>query len=106
MYQGVYSKDSICALVRRPQDRTDAVRAVVEANGRVLIGCWMAFGDYDIIVIADMPGNGAMAVVALAVSAVGRLSGGKTTKLLTMGQAMTAMTDAQEVVEKYRPLFS
>ena len=103
MYQGVYSKESIRALVDNPQDRTNAVNAVVEANGGKLIGCWMAFGEYDILVIADMPNDESMAGVALAVSAVGTASGGRTTKLLTMDQAVKAMNNAQGVVKNYRP---
>mgnify|MGYP002880695096 CR=1 FL=1 len=103
MYQGVYSKDSISALVENPQDRTSAINAVVEANGGKLIGCWMAFGEYDLLVIAEMPNDESMAGVALAVGAVGTASGGKTTKLLTMDQAVKAMANAQGVVTKYRP---
>jgi len=103
MYQAVYSKESISNLVKNPQDRTKAVNAVVEANGGTLIGCWMAFGEYDLVVIAEMPSDEAMAGVVLAVNAVGTASGGKTTKLLKMEQAVKAMTSAQGVVNNYKP---
>ena len=103
MYQGTYSKDSISALVENPQNRTAAVSSVVEANGGKLIGCWMAFGEYDLIAIADMPDDEAMAGVSLAVSAVGTALSSKTTKLLTMDQAVEAMKNAQGVVKSYSP---
>ena len=45
----------------------------------------------------------AMAGVVLAVSAVGTTAGGKTTKLLTMEQAVKAMTGAKAVVDNYSP---
>ena len=103
MYQAVYSKDSISVLVKNPQDRTTSINGVVEANGGTLIGCWMAFGEYDLVVIAEMPSDEAMASVVLAVSAVGTTAGGKTTKLLTMEQAVKAMAGAQGVVNNYSP---
>ena len=103
MYQAVYSKDSISGLVKNPQDRTNAINAVVETNGGTLIGCWLAFGEYDLVVIAEMPRDEAMAGVVLAVSAVGTTAGGKTTKLLTMEQAVKAMTGAKAVVDNYSP---
>ena len=59
------------------------MRTVVEAKGGVLIGCWMAFGDHDILVIVDKPPDEAMAGVAFP-KTVSTAPGGKTTKLLTM----------------------
>ena len=103
MYQGTYSKDAISALVENPQNRTAAVKSVVEANGGELIGCWMAFGEYDLVAIADMPNDEAMAGVSLVVGAVGTASSSKTTKLLTMDQAVEAMNNAQGVVKSYSP---
>ena len=81
MYQAVYSKDSISGLVKNPQDRTNAINAVVETNGGTLIGCWLAFGEYDLVVIAEMPSDEAMAGVVLAVSAVGTTAGGKSSRI-------------------------
>ena len=52
----------------------------------------MAFGEYDLVVIAEMSGAEAMARVVRVASALGRASGGKTTEFLTMDKAVTAMT--------------
>ena len=103
MYEGTYSREAISALVENPQNRTAAVSSVVEANGGKLIGCWMAFGEYDLVAIADMPDDEAMAGVSLAVSAVGTASRSKTTKLLTMDQAVESMKNANGVVKSYSP---
>ena len=101
MYQGTYSREAISALVENPQNRTAEVRSVVEANGGEMIGCWMAFGEYDIVVIADMPDDESMAGVSLAVSCAGTAAKGKTTLLLTMDQAVEAMKSAQSVIKSY-----
>ena len=103
MYQASYSRDAIKALVSNPQDRTGAARAAIEANGGTMIGAWMAFGEDDLLVIADMPDDESMAGVALAISSTGAIVGGKTTKLLTLDQAVASMKKANAVLSAYQP---
>ena len=62
----------------------------------------MAFGEYDIIVIADMPDDESMAGAALAISSTGAIVGGRTTKLLTMDQAVASMSKAGAVLKAYK----
>ena len=103
MYQASYSGDAIKSLVNNPQDRTGAARAAIEANGGTMIGAWMAFGEDDLLVIADMPDDESMAGVALAISSTGAIVGGKTTKLLTLDQAVASMKKANAVLNAYQP---
>ncbi len=103
MYQASYSGDALKALVKNPQDRTGAARAAIEANGGTMIGAWMAFGEDDLLVIADMPDDESMAGVALAISSTGAIVGGKTTKLLTLDQAVDSMKKANAVLSAYQP---
>jgi uncharacterized protein with GYD domain len=37
------------AMIKRPQDRVEAVRTVVEKLGGKIGSFWMAFGDYELI---------------------------------------------------------
>ena len=103
MYQASYSGAAIKALLNNPQDRTGAARAAIEANGGTMIGAWMAFGEDDLLVIADMPDDESMAGVALAISSTGAIVGGKTTKLLTLDQAVASMKKANAVLSAYQP---
>ena len=103
MYQASYAQESIRALVSNPQDRTGAARAAIEANGGTMIGAWMAFGDDDLIVIADLPDDESMAGVAFAISSSGVASRGKTTKLQTLEQAVSGMKKAKSVLSAYKP---
>ena len=63
----------------------------------------MAFGEYDLVVNAEMPSDKGMAGVVLAVSGLSRTSSCETTKLLTMDQAVTAMNGAQGMFNGYGP---
>jgi len=103
MYQGAYTKEAIKALVGHPQDRSRAVAAAIEAHGGTLTGFWMAFGEYDFVLICEMPDDESMAGVALAISAAGALARGKTVKLLTMEQAVEAMNKANAAIGAYKP---
>ena len=55
------------------------------------------FGNYDAVIIADLPSNVAMASIAMAVGASGAISAFKTTVLLSMEEAMEAMRQASGV---------
>jgi uncharacterized protein with GYD domain len=43
------------ALVKKPQDRIEAVRPVIEKLGGKIENAFYAFGDYDVVVIVQMP---------------------------------------------------
>tara|TARA_Y100000758_G_scaffold36260_1_gene23679 strand:+ start:46 stop:375 length:330 start_codon:yes stop_codon:yes gene_type:complete len=103
LYQASYSGEAIKALVNNPQDRSGAARAAIEANGGTMIGAWMAFGEDDLIVIADLPDDESMAGVALAIASTGAIVNGKTTKLLTLDQAVSGMEKANAVLNAYKP---
>lgn len=103
LYQASYSGEAIKALVNNPQDRSGAARAAIEANGGTMIGAWMAFGEDDLIVIADLPDDESMAGVALAIASTGALVNGKTTKLLTLDQAVSGMKKTNAVLNAYKP---
>ena len=57
LQQVAYSPEGWRALVANPQDRIEAVRPAIEKLGGKIHGAWFAFGDYDIVVIAEMPTN-------------------------------------------------
>jgi uncharacterized protein with GYD domain len=87
-----------------PQNRVEAVgKAASEAVGGKLIGAWYAFGDYDVVIIADLPNPEAMAAIAIALGAGGALKSAKTTVLMSGAEAVTAIAKANDVAKVYRP---
>src|SRR3954462_2045403 len=70
MYEAAYTAESWAAQMKNPQNRVEAVgRAACEAVGGKLIGGWYCFGDYDLVIIADVPDNESMTAIALAIGA-------------------------------------
>lgn len=104
MYQAAYTSQSWAAQLKNPQNRIETVgRQACEAVGGKMIGGWYCFGDYDFVLIADVPDNESMSAIALAVAAGGALKSGKTTVLMSGAQAVEAMKKTAAVTKNYRP---
>lgn len=81
-------------MIKRPQDRIEAVRNSIEKLGGSITGGWLSFGDYDIVAILDMPDNVSAAAFAMAAAAGAACKNVKTTPLLSIEEAKTAMQKA------------
>lgn len=89
-----YSSAAWAALIKRPENRVEAVQKVVEKLGGTIGGFWMSFGDHDMVGVVEMPDNVSAAAFAMAVSAGGACQGVKTTPLLRIEEGMKAMKKA------------
>ena len=94
LVQAAYTSQAWQAMVKSPQNRMDAIRPVVEKLGGKVEGAWLAFGEYDAIVICQMPDDVSAAAFSMAASAGGAVKAVKTTPLMTIEQAMEAMKKA------------
>ncbi len=94
LVQAFYSKEGIGQLLANPQDRAAAVRPVVEGMGGEIESFYFAFGEYDAVVLAELPDNVSAAALAMAVGGSPGISSYKTTPLLTMDEAIEAMRKA------------
>lgn len=101
LLQVAYTPEAWANIVASPQNRLDAVRPVVEKMGGKMENGWLAFGDYDLVAIVQMPRNVEAAAFSLAAAAGGAVKSIKTTPLLTMEEGMEAMKKAAS--SGYRP---
>ena len=101
MFEAAFTSDAWATLAKNPQDRTEAVRTLLQGVGGTLISYYFAFGDYDVVVLAELPDNGAAAATAIAVAAGGAIRAVKTTPLLSAQEGVEAMRKAGEV--NYKP---
>jgi uncharacterized protein with GYD domain len=77
------------------------VRPAVEKLGGKIDRSYFAFGEYDIVVLLEMPDNVAAAGIAMAFAAGGACKSVKTTPLLTVEESVEAMKKAGK--SGYRP---
>jgi uncharacterized protein with GYD domain len=89
-----YTQEAWQALIKNPQNRIDAVRPAVEKLGGKIETAYFAFGDYDVIVIAELPDNVSAAALAVAFAGGGACRNVKTTPLLSAAEAVEAMKKA------------
>lgn len=94
MVQFSLNSDIVEKLIKNPEDRSVAVRKMIEQLGGKMLAFYYCFGEYDGIVIAEFPDN----VSGLATAMVSYASGAaiklKTTILITVEEAMAAMKKA------------
>ncbi len=101
LIQAAYTPEAWAAMVKNPQDRVQAIRPVAERLGGKLEQGWLAFGEYDIVAIFQMPDNVSAAAFSMAASAGGAVKAITTTPLMTIEEGVAAMRKAQGA--SYRP---
>ncbi len=101
MIQGSYNAEGLAAIVKQPQNRIQAVKPAIENLGGKLINAYFCFGDYDFVLIVDMPDNISAVGISMAFGAGGAIRSIKTTPLLSATETMDAMKKASEA--KYKP---
>ncbi len=93
-----YSAEAVRAMVKTPQSREETARAAVESVGGKLHSFHFAFGEFDAVMIAEVPNNASALATALAATAGGSMSKFHTTPLMTAAESVEAMKLAQKVV--------
>jgi len=104
MYQAAYTPESWAAQLKNPQNRAEKVgKAACEAAGGKMIGAWYALGDWDLIIVCDMPDIESITALSLAVAAGGAVSRQHTVALMSGAQGVAAMKKAATVANTYKP---
>jgi len=94
MTQAGYTPEAMAKLIANPQDRFDSVRVPVEKLGGRVLNMYFAFGEYDVVLIMEMPENVSAAALSLAATAGGSLRTCLTTPLMSNAEGLEAMRKA------------
>ena len=94
LHQVSYTPEAMARLIAIPQDRIETVRAPIEKLGGKIQHGYFAFGEYDAVLITEMPDAVSAAAIALAFAAGGALKKCQTTALMTAEEAIDAMRRA------------
>ena len=77
LWQGAYAPEAWATLVERPENRIAAVRPAVEKLGGKIRNAFFSFGEYDVILIVEMPDNVSAAALSMAIAAGGPCKAGE-----------------------------
>ena len=94
LIQAKFSDQAWIAMTREPQDRAKLLTAVVAQLGGTVTNYWFSFGDFDAVVVVELPDDISAEALQIAGLAGGGFSSLKTTSLLTTEQAQEAMRKA------------
>jgi uncharacterized protein with GYD domain len=92
--QVAYNEQAWQSLVSNPQNRLDAIRPVIDKLGGRIVNAYFAFGDYDFVLITELPDNVSAAALAIAASAGGACKSVKTTPLMENAEGLEALRKA------------
>ena len=96
MYRVGYTAESWAAQTKnKVTDRQKAITPVVRSLGGRILSFYYAFGEDDVILIAQMPDNKAAAALSIAAAAGGAVTHVTTTPLMTVAEAMGAMRQSK-----------
>ena len=94
MIQGTYTAEAWASLAKNPQDRRIPMREVEQKLGGRLIDVYYCFGEYDVVVLIELPDDNVALTTAIAAVTPGHLKAIRTTKLFTVEETMEAMRKA------------
>jgi len=94
MVQGNYTSESWAGQVKNPVDRIEIARKAIESFGGKLVIDYYSFGDYDFILIMEMPNDETAAGFVIAIASTGMSKNFKTTHLMTGEEGVRALKKA------------
>jgi uncharacterized protein with GYD domain len=93
--QAAYTPLGWAALLKDPQHRLEAITPVIERLGGTVANGWFMFGDYDLLVVCELPDNVSAAALSMAISAGGAVKAVKITPLMSFEDGLQAMGKAK-----------
>ncbi len=97
------AQDFMKALVERPEDRLVTTTRLLQGIGGRLHYYFFCFGEYDIVLIYELPDNVSSASLSMVLTSSGTVTEVETTPLLTMEEAISAMSRAGDAMGIYQP---
>ena len=94
LLQVAYTSEVWANALKNPGDRIAALSKSVEDLGGTVVGGWMCFGEYDVVIVFKLPDNTGAAALAMAAAASGVCKAVKTTPLLSVDEGVAAMYQA------------
>ena len=94
MTQFAYTPEAWATLTDNPEDRSAAVRELLETHGGRLIGWYLSFGEYDGLLIYEAPDDASAGAAILAAARHGHLRATRTTPLFSAEESIEVMRRA------------
>src|SRR5947207_4907640 len=102
--QGRFTREYRKSGIAKPEDRQAAISSLCEQAGGKLVHLYFTLGQYDFMVISEMPDAQAASVLAFVASGGGGIENSVTTQAFTTAEAKTLFERAGKIVGSYKPM--
>ena len=102
--QGRFTRAYIQGGLAKPEDRHAAIARLCEQAGGKLVSLYFTLGQYDFIVVSEMPDAKAVSMLAFVAAGGGGIEGSVTTQAFTTAEARDMFAAAGKIVGSYKPM--
>jgi len=90
-------------LVNKPEDRSGAIKALIEKSGGKLVALYNTTGSNDVVLVSELADGSDAVAMGMAVAASGALSRIETVRAWTPGEFKSVAEKAARVAGAYVP---
>lgn len=101
LFQVAYTPEALATLIKKPANRVEIVAKAVEKLGGKVLSGWFCFGEYDVVLVCELPDSVSAAAFSIAVAAGGAVKANKTTPLFNADETIRIFQKAGTT--GYRP---
>jgi len=102
--QGRFTREYIKGGLARPEDRQAAISRLCEQVGGKLVLLCFTLGQYDFMVVSEMPDAKAVSMLAFVATGGGGIEGSATTQAFTTAEAKDMFEAAGGIAGSYKPM--
>lgn len=102
--QGRFTREYLKGGLAKPEDRQQAIARLCEQVGGRMVSLHFTLGQYDFLVISEMPDAQAASVLSLVASGGGGIESAVTTQAFTSAEAKTLFERAGQLAGVYKPM--
>jgi len=102
--QGRLTREYIRGGLAKPEDRHAAIARLCEQAGGKLVSLYYTLGQYDFMVVSEMPDAKAATTLAFVASGGGGIEGSVTTQAFTTAEAKDMFEAAGKIAGSYKPM--
>src|SRR5215472_4453513 len=102
--QGRFTHEYIRGGLAKPEDRHAVISKLIEQAGGKLVSLYITLGQYDFLVVSEMPDAKAASILAFVATGGGGIEGSVTTQAFTTAEARDMFETAGKLAGSYKPI--
>ena len=102
--QGRFTHEYIRGGMAKPEDRYAVISRLIEQAGGKLVSLYITLGQYDFMLVSEMPDAKAATILAFVATGGGGIEGSVTTQAFTTAEAKEMYEAAGKLAGSYKPM--